>query len=263
MSRSQPPTTLNSRPAPPAEPGADYWVHWRYSEAEWGAWIAAEQKRMHEDLIGQRVALGLVGAFLLVIISAMILPDSRAAATSATLLCLVGAWFVAAIIAIVLGANTIYNYRKAPQVYAQRRQAPRDVAINPWWVWQEGKFTPLLRSAQSRLRVRLLPDPLRLHFRVEDMDWATRAVTAREAVVLVPQGQKAAAQQLVARFEREIIGVPPQPQPPRTAPAPPVGPPPGPASQPVPTTQLPPLPPAVEAETQALGDGRSGRPAAG
>jgi hypothetical protein len=240
-----------------ADPRAEYWVHWRYSEAEWQAWIEAEREQTGGRRVRQRAFLGGMCVLLAVVISVGLLIGGGPTITN--LFGIGMLWFVATPVALILFFDVVYYARQAPRMYARQQRALREVAINPWWVWQGGEFTPLLRAAQNRLHVRLIPHPWRLHFRVEEFDWRLRTVIRRDVTVLVPQGQEAAAQHLVTRFEREIIGIPPPPVTPDAPPAPPVGAPPAPAGLPVPTTRLPP-PRMMEAETQVLREGAPGRP---
>ena len=254
MSVSQPPNLRNSLPVPPADPAAEYWVHWHYSEAEWQAWIAADLERARTHWIGWRIVPGLIGVVLLAIFL------SWGASEGALPSYMITATLMSVIVCIAWFSLGLRAYSTAHEAFAQRYRGPREVAISPWWVWHSGQFTPLLRSMQNRLQVQLIGGrPMWLRFDIEELDWNIQATRRRSITVPVPEGREPDARQLVARFKREIIGGPPAPRPPGR-PAAPVSPP-ALSGRGTNTAPLPPLPPAAsEAETQALRDDGSPPP---
>ena len=107
MSLPQPPPTPPARPAPPAGSSDEYWVHWRYDEAEWRAWVAADLKRAYDDLLVQRVALGSLIALLAVLLSMIALPAANTTAISVNLLCLGAVWLIAVTLTVLLVVDTV------------------------------------------------------------------------------------------------------------------------------------------------------------
>ncbi len=237
----------NPAPLEPTWPtNTEYWAHWTYTDWEW---LAAakddldEARRNYEKT--RRVLPSIIAAGVAVAVLLLILAWATNAPAVTIFIPLIGS-----VLCAFAWINAWSQYRWAKDQYRAVDEAPREVAIGPWWIWQNAEAKPLLRLPNSQLWVWLnSAAPMQLNFTIKEQLWYQRYSSTRYITVLVPQGHEAEAAQLVERFQREVIYNPTSANPPRQEPTPP----PlfSPTYAPAITQHLPPLPPLpTEIDTQ-------------
>ena len=195
------PTYERAQQATAAQPG--WWVHWRYSEDEWQRWREADWARTrrvyHRWQLG---GLGVVG--LLAAVALALLLTGKLTTFWSILLPLI--W----VLGVGVGANWLFwlrgPYAQAKRLYALRQHGPREIAINPLWLWQAGEGVPLIRTMHALTWVYLRGDnPVILAFRLTNRG---RRNNIYEVWVPVPGGGEVEARQLIERFKKEILRKP-------------------------------------------------------